>query len=392
MNLRDKLRSGGSPDEPQVGPDDPWGAETPDADAPRVKGKAAAKPKAAAKAAPKLDVNKRFMMLAGAAAFMTAILGAMYLNNSAAGLSEGGTRLTVVVLAEDVTRGSKLTEDRLTTAEIPKAYLPTGYIELGEDDKGLKAAQKMVALAPMVAGEPLIAARISPADKKLGIAYLLKKGERAKTINVDSASGLAGLIKPGNEVDLLTTIPDPNNDSRRMSTAVIQKARVIAVGNHLLGEIRSEEEEAQDESGGIASDSTITLALPASKVHLAALCEDLGLLKVVLRAEDDTAVQKQPFSDDVLMSLLSGAVPQKPVVKPGVRTVTYVAPPRRWVPPVRHVAPRPVPRPVVRAPVVKPVVKAVAKPVVPRPPVNNGGTPQVIHFGGVTGQGGTKDD
>jgi len=319
---------------------------------------------------------------------MTAIMGAMYLNKSAAGLSEGGTKITVVVLAEDVQRGSKLTEDRLTTADIPKAYLPTGYIELGEDDKGLKAAQKMVALAPMVAGEPLIAARISPADRKLGIAYLLKKGERAKTISVDAASGLAGLIKPGNEVDLLTTIPDPGNDSRRLSTAVIQKARVIAVGSNLFGEVRSDEEEQQDLSGGIQSDSTITLALPQNKVHLAALCEDLGLLKVVLRAEDDSTVQKQPFSDEVIMSLLSGSAPQKPVAAKPVAGKPWVAPPRRWTPPVRrdppprpvaHVAPRPVPKPV-------------ARPVAPKPVVNTGGTPQVIHFGGVTGQGGNKDD
>lgn len=389
MNLRDKLRSGGADDAPAS--DDVWGAasEVPEAEAP-AKGRGKAAPKAAkpASTGPKLDVNRRFMVLAGAAAFLTALMGVMYINNSAAGLTAAGTKINVVVLAEDVGRGAKLTEDRLTTAEIPKAYLPKGYIEVGEDEKGLKKALTMVAAGAMVAGEPLIEARISPADRKLGIAYLLKRGERAKTIHVDAASGLGGLVKAGNEVDLITTIPDPNNDARRISTAVIQKARVIAVGDHLLGEIRSEEEEAKDESGGIESDSTITLAVPAGKVNLAALCEDLGLLKVVLRADGDDTIQKSPFTDEVIMALLSGRVPPKAVVRPagGHRTVTYVAPPpRRWTPAAAPVRRDPPPRPAARPVAPKP---AAAKP----PAHNDGGTPHVIHFGGVTGQGGTSNE
>ena len=72
MNLRDKLRSGGTPDDTSTS-EDAWGspADLPEAEAPRKSAKAA--PKASAKVLPKLDVNRRFMMLAGAAAFLTAL-------------------------------------------------------------------------------------------------------------------------------------------------------------------------------------------------------------------------------------------------------------------------------------------------------------------------------
>lgn len=398
MNLRDKLRTQG--EEPQ-GPDaepasSDWSDLTVEPESPyaRIKSVPEAAATAASKAKasasmPKLDVNRRFLVLAGAAAFLTAIMGVMYINNSAAGLSAGGTQIEVVALAADVDRGAKLTEERLTTVKMPKAYLPKGYIAVGEDNEGMKKALDSVAIAPMVEGEPLIEARISAPSKKLGIAYLLKAGERAKTVKVDSASGLAGLIKPGNEVDLIATITDPNNDQRRIGTPVIQKARVIAVGDHLLGEIRTDEEEAKDESGGIESESTVTLAVPGAKINIMTLLEDLGNLKIVLRAEGDTSLQKTAFTDDVIMALVSGRVPPKQVARPIERVVPAYVPPRTVVrtvpayvpPPVYHQAPPPrytPPRPRPAAPKPRPV----AKPPVHKPANNGGGMPNIIRFGG----------
>lgn len=396
MNLRDKLRTQG--EEPQGGEDveatSDWSDLTVEPESPYAKIKsapkaAATKAKTSAAAMPKLDVNRRFLVLAGAAAFMTACMGVMYINNSGKGLSEAGTKIEVVALAADVERGAKLTEDRLTTVAMPKAYLPKGYIPVGEDGEGMKKAMDSVAIAPMVEGEPLIEARISPPNKKLGIAYLLKGGERAKTVKVDSASGLAGLIKPGNEVDLIATITDPNNEQRRIGTPVIQKARVIAVGDHLLGEIlSSEEEEAADESGGIESESTVTLAVPGSKINIVTLLEDLGNLKIVLRAEGDDSLQKSAFTDDVIMALVSGRVPPKQVARPVERPVQDYVPPRTVIrtisrpvsapynpPPPRYVA-QPRPRPVAAKP------RPVAKPPAPKPKPATNSMPNIIRFGG----------
>lgn len=369
MNLRDKLRANQSQ---ETGVHDTeWEGGTAQEAAPPPKGKGRGS------ILPQLDVNRRFLMLAAATAFMAAALGVMVLKNSASGLAEAGEKIEVVVLADDVKRGMALTEERLTTASFPRTYLPKGAIEVGDDQAGLKKAQGLVALAPMVAGEPLIAVRVSEPNRKLGIAYLLKRGERAKTISVDSASGLAGLIKPGNEVDLIATIPDPNNDSRRIGTPVLQKARVIAVGKHLLGEVRQGEDESEgtDESGGIASDSTITLAVAATKVGLVTLLEDLGNLKVVLRSDGDDTLQKAQFSDEAIMSLVSGKVPPRAVPKPAKEA----PPPPRVI--IREVAPPPRLAPRAR-PVSRQVPPPSKKSAPVAPPPRKPRTPQVIRFGG----------
>ncbi|MDB5095993.1 MAG: Flp pilus assembly CpaB [Cyanobacteria bacterium RYN_339] len=398
MNLRDKLRN--------TSDDAPAEAAAPDVvveqavpKARKVKAAPAEKaPPKAASALPKLDVNRRFLMIAGAAALMTALMGVMYLNNAGSGLAEGGTKLKVYTPKDDIVAGTRLTEDNTTTAEIPKAYLPKGAIT--ELDK----LKDHVAIAPMVAGEPIIEARISAPDAKYGIAYLLKPGERAKTITVDSASGLAGLIKPGNEIDLHATVPDPSDDGRLIGTPVLQKCRVIAVGSHLLGEVpKTDEEAAKESSSGISSENTVTLAVPGDKVSLVTLMETKGNLKMVLRATGDASLAKSQFTEDVLMSLLGGKVPPKPVVAakpkpapavvaakphPVAHTVIHYDPPPRPAP-VHHDPPPPKPKPApvhhdppAPKPVVaKPVPVHVAPPVVHHDPAPVH-QPEVIRFGG----------
>lgn len=395
MNLRDKLRNGGD--------DIPVEAPAPEVvveqAVPRAKKAKPAPEKAAPKVAaslPKLDVNRRFLMIAGAAALMTALMGVVYLNNAGSGLAEGGTKVKVYTPKDDMAAGTPLTEDNTSTAEIPKAYLPKGAIT------DLDKLKDRVAIANMVAGEPIIEARISAPDAKYGIAYLLKPGERAKTITVDSASGLAGLIKPGNEVDLHATVPDPSDDTRLIGTPVLQKCRVIAVGNHLLGEVpKSDEEAAKEANSGISSENTVTLAVPEAKVSVVTLMETKGNLKMVLRASGDASVAKSQFTDDVLMSLLGGKVPAKPaapvpkpkpvaeVPRPVTHAVVHYDPPPKPRPQPVHYDPPPKPRPQPKPVVVHndPPPKPVAPKPQPKPPVVHHDPapvhqPEVIRFGG----------
>lgn len=381
MNLRDKLRGQSTPDpvestipalskEPQAVEPAPFQAAAPD---PVAEAPAKAK-KPGASVLPKLDVNRRFLLLAGAAAGLTALMAVVYLNKAGSGLEAGGTQIEVIVAKGDIDEGTELTPDLLTTKKIPAAYLLSEehYYTSTDDLDG------RVATAAMLKGEPIYDVRTSEPNPKYGIAYLLKAGERAKSISVDSASGLAGLIKPGNEVDLVATIPDPEDNTRRISLPVLQKARVIAVGDRLLGQPSSDEGSGTD--NGISASGTATLAVQSAKIALITLLEDLGNLKMVLRAAGDNTIINAPYSDAQIMALVSGRVPPKEVPKPAyvpppqprevVRVIHDNPPPPR---PVHHEAPpapRPHPKPAAAAP--KPRPK-------PAAPVQH--DVQVIQFG-----------
>lgn len=347
MNLRDKLR-GQAPTnlESTIEASEPAAAFMDDVAAPES-APAKGKGKKAASGLPQLDVNRRFLMLAGAAAAITAVMAVMYLGKAGSGLEAAGTPLKVLVVKEDIVAGARLTESMFKYKEIPQSLLiEDQYFESFEDLEG------RLAIAPMVAGEPIYEIRTSPPNPKYGITYLLKPGERAKSISVDSASGMAGLIKPGNEVDLIATIPDPEDSSRRISIPVVQKARVIAVGDILLGAPPPSDDDTYVDNG-ISSTGTITLAVPSNKIPLVTLLEDLGNMKTILRAEGDDAVVQNAYTDGQMMQLISGKVPKLIVPKP------YVAPPKP-----AYVAPRPKP---VQQPAVRPVARPAYTPPKPKP-------------------------
>lgn len=381
MNLRDKLR-GQTPTnlEATVEAAEPTAAFVDDVAAPdAAPAKGKAKGAKGAKApreslVSKLDVNRRFLMLAGAAAAITAVMAVMYLGKAGSGLEAAGAPIKVLVAKEDISAGARLTEDMFKFKEIPQSLLiEDQYFEAFEDLDG------RLAVAPMVAGEPVYDIRTSPPNPKYGIAYLLKPGERAKSISVDSASGMAGLIKPGNEVDLIATIPDPEDSTRRISTPVVQKARVIAVGDILLGAPPPSDDDTVVDNG-ISSTGTITLAIPSKKIALVTLLEDLGNMKTILRAEGDDTVAQNPYTDGQMMQLISGRVPKEVVAKPYVAPPkpTYVAPKPK---PVQQAPSRPVSRPTYVAPKPQPKPVQPAKPKPQPKPAKPQREVQVIQFG-----------
>lgn len=89
------------------------------------------------------------------------------------------------------------------------------------------------------AGAVLHAADVIAAGSPDFLAAALKPGLRAVTVPVDDVSGNAGLIQPGDYVDMILTQRmgkggDMGPDQRRVvSETVVENARVIAVGSSL---------------------------------------------------------------------------------------------------------------------------------------------------------------
>lgn len=128
----------------------------------------------------------------------------------------------------------------------------------------------------------LLADLLRPGDHGF-LAAVLRPGMRATTVGVDAVSGTAGLIWPGDHVDvILTQISDDQTlpVSRRASAeTVMSDVRVIAIDQQLMqGATGSGTEQG--------TSHTVTLEVTELQAERVALAARLGHLSLIVRAAE----------------------------------------------------------------------------------------------------------
>jgi pilus assembly protein CpaB len=161
---------------------------------------------------------------------------------------------------------------------------------------------------PLLTGEVLRDADVMTTRDHGFLAAVIRPGMRAISIGVDAVSGTAGLIWPGDRVDviLLQSIEDPSLPLGRRVAAetVLTNARVVAIDKQLV-------------QGAVpgASDApvarTVTLEVTAGEAERVSVAGRIGHLSLTVRAADANAGQlvvaaRQPpvFASDVSHALV----------------------------------------------------------------------------------------
>lgn len=190
--------------------------------------------------------------------------------------------VTIIATAHPVRAGSLLQPGDLAERDVPADAVPPGASrDTGQARNALVGAMVRRMLAahdPILAGDVL-----RPGDRGF-LAAVLEPGSRAVSVAVDAVSGEAGLIWPGDRVDLiLTQMLDGMNQSlahRVAGETVLTDVRVIAVDQELV-----EGGQATGLLEGRATSSrTITLEVTPHDAARIAVATRLGKLQVVLRA------------------------------------------------------------------------------------------------------------
>jgi pilus assembly protein CpaB len=140
------------------------------------------------------------------------------------------------------------------------------------------------------------------------LAAVLRPGMRATTVGVDAVSGSAGLIWPGDHVDvILTAVTDDQTlpAARRASAeTVLGDVRVIAIDQQLM-----------QGAAGAPTDQgtarTVTLEVTEVQAERVSLAARLGHLSLIVRAADagpDTQAARPPttWGGDVSSALNQG--------------------------------------------------------------------------------------
>ncbi|MFS3134576.1 Flp pilus assembly protein CpaB [Gluconacetobacter sacchari] len=155
---------------------------------------------------------------------------------------------------------------------------------------------------------------LRPGDRGF-LAVALHGGMRAVTIGVDTITGTAGLIWPGDHVDLILTqlFPaEPRPERRVAAETVLSNVRVIAIDRRLVqGDDAAKEPAAR----------TATLELTALQAEQVSVATRMGRLSLVVRsARSDDEPEPAPgaaWAGDVSRIVRDGTV-----AAPSARSVT----------------------------------------------------------------------
>jgi pilus assembly protein CpaB len=238
----------------------------------------------------------------------------------------------VVVPMGPINEGTTLTRNDVTVVKWPAAFIPKGNVF---SDPELLVGR--VARQDLFPGEPIFKQKVSGSDTHGGLTALIPTGMRAVTVAVTEIKGVAGFVKPGDRVDILTTFEldkSGGGSTTRKTRTVLQDVLVLASAQTMVDDNKynietptgvskgtatgtgggekakegessslpaaSSEDQKALENDKAKSDaekaarlvSSITLALTPEQTETLALAEESGTIRLSLRADEDHSIAK----------------------------------------------------------------------------------------------------
>lgn len=187
--------------------------------------------------------------------------------------------LAVLSASRPVAAGTLLKPDDLATLTVPADAVPEGA--RADTPVNRAALAGALVLHNIAAQQPVLPADVlRPADGGF-LAAVLRPGHRAVSVAVDAVSGTAGLIWPGDRVDLILTQTLDDQAApigrRTLGETVLTDLRVIAVDQQL----------AQAAGPDVpAGQRTVTLSVLPEQAERIAVAVRLGRIALSVRPAD----------------------------------------------------------------------------------------------------------
>ncbi|WP_269510714.1 Flp pilus assembly protein CpaB [Burkholderia sp. IMCC1007] len=216
------------------------------------------------------------IIAAGIGAF---ILRQLYVSGSTPSASGDPAEVRVRVAAADLPEGLLLRDNDLGWKRMPRAQVPTGAFVESQPGADLKGA---LLRNRVDAGTPIRAENVIPAAAPDFLAAALKPGMRAISVPVDDVSGNAGLIQPGDFVDVVLTQQiggSATTPGTFEAETVVRRARVLAVGS----EFQRAKQPASAPDAPVRA-RTVTLEVAPRTAQVVLVATRLGSLSLALRS------------------------------------------------------------------------------------------------------------
>ncbi|MGI6643482.1 MAG: Flp pilus assembly protein CpaB [Bacillota bacterium] len=209
--------------------------------------------------------KSRFWILA---TFLVAVIAGLlvYRYLDEVGKASVTEEMTTQVLARiRIPAGTEIQQEMLESKEIPAKYASSLAI------KEIKEAVGKYAATDILPGSAIVAGSLTGQADAKELPFKIPAGMRAIAVPVDEVTGVAGFIKPGHRVDVITVVADPEDRARLISLTLIQDALVLAVGPDL------------QKRDGVQAASTVTIAVTPDQAQIEALSERTGTVRLSVR-------------------------------------------------------------------------------------------------------------
>lgn len=187
----------------------------------------------------------------------------------------------VLIAARPLPAGSFLKAGDARWQSWPDAQVPAQYVRVtaaaapNTIPKGLDGS---VVRRGIAAGQPIVKEFIVRKGEHGFLAAVLTPGMRAVSINVDDATGISGLVFPGDRVDVIlthqtTTKVGTQKVHNKVSETIIVNVRVLAI-----------DQQTNDLAGKPKRAKTVTLEVTPHQAEVIAVATRMGSLTLSLRS------------------------------------------------------------------------------------------------------------
>jgi pilus assembly protein CpaB len=263
-----------------------------------------------------------WLLLAISFATLASYMALGWLKRQAAVKPPHREKSTIVVVAKtEVPPTSRLSETQLKTEVWHQEKSPPGSFS------NLEQVVGRVTATSILTGDLITENKLAPKGAAPGITALLSPKQRAMTVKVDEASGVAGFLTPGDRVDVVVIVDKGAYDKDPLAKLLFQNLKVLGTGQKL--------ENRPGDKPQIVP--TVTLEVTPEIGERLALAAQEGRISLVLRGQgDQQLVETQGTGASLLFGKPGRTIPQAPAV------VATVSPPARKVEMIRGLERTPV--------------------------------------------------
>jgi pilus assembly protein CpaB len=212
-----------------------------------------------------------WLLFAIASAMLASYMALGWLKRQAA-VQPPKAKTTIVVVAKIALDPTKLlSAEELKTEVWHQEKPPPGSFN------NLEQVVGRVTATSIPPGDLITENKLAPKGTTLGITALLSPNQRAMTVKVDEASGVAGFLAPGNRVDVVVVVDKGKYNKDPLAKLIFQNLKVLGTGQKL--------ENSPGDKPQIVP--TVTLEVTPDEGERLALAAQEGRISLVVRGQGD---------------------------------------------------------------------------------------------------------